>query len=147
MKKKNISLIAIALVIAATSLLNVSCSKEFQVEKNQLYGTWYFPSTLAPDTLTGFNWAAASMTIKAPDTMLVNAEPGKVFIWTLRDNNVTATCTPRANVDEHYVIAFTVNEIDAKTMKIVGKYRYLYMGDNQVWGNISCTLSKTPPAK
>lgn len=148
---KKISKITV-LLVAAVSLtavvLATSCNKnEFVVEPTQLYGTWYFPLNLMPDTVTGFNWAGAAMTIMKNDTILVDYEPSKAYRWTLRDNNVTATCTPRPNVDEHYVIAFTVYELTGKSMKISGKYRYLYNGDNEERGDISCTLSKTPLAK
>ena len=146
--KKNISLIAVALLIASASLFTVSCQDEFQVEESQLYGTWYFPLDLAVDTATGFNWAGHSLIIKAPDTMWVQQfgkSPESAFLWTLRGNNVTATLKPRANVDESYVVAFTVYEATANSLKIAGKYRYLYNGDNTVRGDISCTLSKTNP--
>ena len=143
--KKNLCLIATVVFIAAASLFSVSCTKEFQVEESQLSGKWYFPLDLAPDTTTGFNWAGAEMIIKPTDTLLVNAAPGKVFLWNLRGNSVTATCKPRANVDESWVIAFTVYEADAKSLKINGKYRYLYFGDNTEIGNLSCTLTRTNP--
>lgn len=143
--KKNISLIAVALLIAAASLFTVSCKDEFQVEESQLYGKWYFPLDLAPDTVTGFNWAGDSITFKAPDTMWVQDYPGMKFNWTLRDNNVTATCKPRANVDESYVVAFTVYEASTNALKITGKFRYIYNGENTPRGDISCTLSKTNP--
>ena len=133
------------LFVAATLFTTTSCSKEFQVEESQLTGTWYFPLTLAPDTVTGFNWAGAEMIIKPVDTLVVNTEPGKIFKWILRDNTVTATCTPRANVDEHLVITFTVYDATSKTLQIEGKYRYLYEGTNTVRGNLSCTLSRTRP--
>ena len=141
--KKNLCLIATAVLIAAASLFTVSCSDDFQVEESQLYGKWYFPLDLAPDTVTGFNWAGNEMTIKAPDTMRV---AGKTFIWTLRDNNVTGTYKPRANVDESWVVAFTVYEATSNSLKISGKYRYLYQGDNTVLGDLSCTLTHTNPA-
>ena len=148
MKKINkITVLLVAAVSLTAAVLTTSCQKdELVVEPSQLYGTWYFPLNMQPDTLTGFNWAGAVMTIKAPDTLLVSTEFGKTFRWTLRDNSVTATCTPRANVDEHWVIAFTIHEAEAKKMKITGKYRYLYNGDNTPKYDISCTLSKTPPA-
>ena len=142
--KKNICLIATAVVIAVASLFTVSCKDEFQVEESQLCGTWYFPLDLAPDTTTGFNWAGAEMVV-IPDTIVVSSAPGKIFRWTLRGNNVTATCKPLANVDESWVIAFTVYEATPKTLKISGKYRYIYNGENMERGDISCTLSKTNP--
>lgn len=142
--KKNIFSIAAALLIAVSALSSVSCTKEFQVEESQLYGTWYFPLNLAPDTATGFNWAGAEMIIKNNDTLVVNPE-GKSFRWTLRDNNVTAICQPRANVDESWIIAFTVYDATSSSLQIKGKYRYNYQGDNMVRGDISCTLSKTNP--
>lgn len=144
--KKNICFIAMALVIAAAAFSSVSCTDEFQVQEKQLYGKWYFPLNLAPDTITGFNWAGAEMVIKAPDTMLVNAAPGKTFLWTLRGNSVTATCKPRANVAESWVVAFTVYELGANSMKITGKYRYLYDEDNTAIGDITCTLTHSNPA-
>lgn len=142
--KKNICFVAAALLIVAASLLTVSCKKEFQVEESQISGKWYFPLTLAPDTITGFNWAGAEMTFKS-DTMVVNTLPGKIFKWTLRDNNVTAVCTPRANVEESWVVAFTVYEATQNSLKINGKYRYIYYEDNKVMGDISCTLTHTNP--
>lgn len=142
--KKNICLIATAFMMIAGAFFTVSCTEEFQVEESQFTGKWYFPLNLAPDTVTGFNWAGAEMKF-SHDTLLINSEPGKTFIWTLRDNNLTATCTPRANVDEHYVVAFTVYEASGSSMKIKGKYRYIYQGDNMVRGDISCTLSRTNP--
>ena len=146
--KKNICLIATALFIAAGAISSVSCTEEFQVEESQLYGTWYFPLNLAADTNTGFNWAGDSIVIKAPDTMWVqDFGMGKeaAFLWTLRGNNFTAIRTPRANVDEHYVVAFTVYEASGSSMKISGKYRYIYYDENIPRGDISCTLSRTKP--
>lgn len=140
--KKTLCLVATAVLIATASLFTVSCTEEFQVEESQLAGQWYFPLNLAVDTVTGFNWAGLDMTFRH-DTMWV---AGKTFIWTLRGNNVTATCKPRANVEESWVVAFTVYEADAKSMKISGKYRYLYGEDNTVLGDISCTLTRTNPA-
>lgn len=145
MMKKNIFLLAAALLVAATSLFTVSCSDEFQVDENQLYGKWIFPENLAPDTVTGFNWAGATMEIKAPDTIRVDAESG-YYLWTLRDNNVTATKTTNTT-GEAYVIAFTVYELNASKMAITGKCRYIYNDQNTERGNISCTLTKyVPPA-
>lgn len=144
--KKKICLIATALLLAAASLMSVSCTEEFQVEKSQLYGTWYFPVTLPADTVTGFNWAGEFMTINNNDTLLVSALPGKRFDWILRGNTVTATCTPRANVDEHYVVTFTVYEATATTLDVKGKYRYIYEGDNQPHGTFECKLNKNQPA-
>jgi hypothetical protein len=141
---KSIFKLGMLLFVAASLFATTSCTKEFEVQPDQLYGTWYFPANLPVDTLTGFNWAGAEMIIKAPDTIWVNYEPGKTFLWTLRGNNVTATCTPRSNVDEHYVIAFTVYEATKKSLKIEGKYRYLYNGDNMERGKLSCTLVNTP---
>ncbi len=137
--------IGLLLFVAASLFATTSCQDEFQVEENQICGTWYFPLTLAPDTTTGFNWAGAEMIIKPTDTMYVNYEAGKIFLWNLRGNSVTATCTPLANVDEHWVVAFTVYDVTKNTMKITGKYRYIYYEDNTEMGDISCTLSKTPP--
>lgn len=154
---KAIAKIGMMFFVAASLFATTSCTEEFQVEESQLYGTWYFPLTLAPDTVTGFNWAGAEMIIKAPDTMWISnatSVPSWTssdykpvpFLWTLRDNNVTATITnPMPTMDEKYVVAFTVYEASAKKLKITGKYRYLYNGDNTAIGNISCTLSKTPP--
>ena len=143
--KKNISLIATALLIATASLFCVSCKDEFQVEESQIYGKWYFPLTLAPDTVTMFNWAGNYMTITPPDTLRVQALPGKNFKWYLQDNNVTAICKPRANVDESWIIAFTVYDVTSSTMKIAGKYRYQYGEDNTVHGDLSCTLTRSDP--
>ena len=143
--KKNVRFIAAALLLATVSLFTVSCKDEFQVEESQLYGKWYFPLDLVPDTITGFNWAGAEMTIKAPDTMYVSAESGKLFRWTLRGNSVTATYKPRANVDESWVVAFTVYEATANTLKVTGKYRYIYYEDNTERGSFDCTLSHTRP--
>lgn len=138
--------IGMVLFVAASLFATTSCTEEFQVEESQICGTWYFPLTLAPDTTTGFNWAGAEMIIKAPDTMWVNLEPGKTFFWTLRGNNVTGTWTnPHPTMDERYVVAFTVYEATPNSLKITGKYRYIYNGENTVRGDISCTLSKTKP--
>lgn len=146
MMKKKIILAATAVAIALVSLTAVSCTEEFEVEKSQLCGTWYFPMSLPADTVTGFNWAGMGMTINNNDTLFVNGEPSKLYRWILRDNSVTATCTPRANVDEHYVIAFTVYDISATKMEIKGKYRYLYEGENSVRGDITCTMTKNSPS-
>lgn len=146
--KKNICLLATALLIATASLFTVSCTEEFQVEESQLYGKWYFPLTLATDSLTGFDWSGDSLIIKAPDSMWVQDRgmaTSDAFIWTLRGNSVTATLTPRANVDEHYIIAFTVYSLDANNMQISGKYRYIYNGENVIRGDISSTLTRTDP--
>lgn len=142
--KKTICFIATALFIAAASLLSVSCTEEFQVEESQLYGKWYFPANLAPDTVTGFDWAGADMTLRH-DTMWVSTAPGKLFKWTLRGNNVTGTYTPRANVEESWVVAFTVYEASANSLKVKGKYRYIYYEENTPMGEFDCTLTHTNP--
>lgn len=135
-----------ALLVVALSLFTTACSEEFVVEKSQLVGIWEFPENLAPDTISGLNWASARMNIRNEDTITVNTEAGKVFLWTLRDNNVTATATPRPNVPESWVIAFTVEDVNSKELKINGKYRHIYNDDNTPLGDISCTLKKYVPA-
>ena len=142
MKTINRLLVMLAVVSA---LLTTACSEEFVVEKSQLIGMWEFPENLAPDTVSGLNWAGARLNIRNEDTMTVNIESGKIFVWTLRDNNVTATAIPRPNVPESWVIAFTVYDVDSKEMKITGKYRHIYNDENTVLGDISCTLKKYEP--
>lgn len=141
--KKKLILFAAALLVAAGALFTVSCTDEFQVEESQLYGKWIFPDTLEPDTITGFNWAGVTMEIKAPDTIRVNSEGG-YYLWTLRGNSVTATRTTYT-VGENFVIAFTIYELSADKMKITGKCRYIYNGENTERGDISCTLTKYVP--
>ena len=145
--KKHIILIATALLVASASFLNVGCTEEFQVEPSQIYGKWYFPLNLAPDTVTGFDFAGDMMLIKAPDSLWVEDRGmGKndVFLWTLRDNNVTATAKSPV-VGEYWVLAFTVHNVTSSTMEIVGKYRYIYDGDNTERGDISCTMTRKDP--
>ena len=144
--KKNIRLAALA--VAAASLLAVACTEEFEVQEPLLQNVWQFPvSESLMDTVTGFNYSGAVMTIDK-DTLRVDVEPGRKYHWVLRGNSVTATCTPRANVDESYILAFTVYEQSATQLKITGKARYIYEGENTERGNISCTLTQwVPPAK
>ncbi len=143
---KTISKLLGLLAIAAALFSTTACKDEFVVEKSQLVGIWQFPETLAPDTTTGFNWAGAKLNIRNLDTITVDYEAGKYFVWTLRDNNVTAIATPRPNVPESWIIAFTVYDISDKEMKITGKCRYIYNDENTVRGDISCTLKKYVPA-
>lgn len=141
--KKKLILFAAALVVAAGAFLSVSCTDEFQVEKDQLYGKWIFPDSMPLDTVTGFNWSGVAMDIVKPDTIRVNCEGG-YYLWTLRDNNVTATKTTYT-IGESYIIAFTIYELSSDKMKITGKCRYIYNGENTERGDISCTLTKYVP--
>lgn len=144
--KKSIRLVVVSLAVAVASIFAVSCTEEFEVQENLLYNKWQFPESMSlVDTITGFNYSGAVMTILPPDTIRVSAESTRIYKWTLRGNSITATCTPRANVDEHYILAFTIYEQSASQMKIKGKARYIYDGENTERGNISCTLTKYVP--
>lgn len=139
---KTITKLGLLLVAVTTLFMTTSCKEEFQVEASQLVGMWQFPDTMTPDTVTGFNWAGAILNVRNLDTITVNKEAGKYYVWTLRDNNVTAIATPRPTVPESWVIAFTVHDITNTTMTITGKCRYIYENTNTVQGDISCTLKK-----
>jgi len=143
---KRITKLSLVLLAALPLLFaTTSCSEEFQVEESQLVGTWYFPlSNSLVDTATGFDWRGAKMIIKSTDTLTVNALPGTVFTWLLRDNSVTAINEGPA-VGEQRIIAFTVYEATSSSLKINGKYRYQYDGENTPMGDISCTLTHTDP--
>ena len=133
------------LLLAATTLLAVSCGKDNTepeangggsaggtatpaITESSIMGTWGYKSTHA---LTG-----NELVIKGDHTAIFD---GKTYNWTLTDNQFVA------NAGNYFKIEFTINAINEKSMDISGGAKR-YNGSSQEWyteKNMTGTVVKT----
>ena len=139
------SIKTMTLLLAATTLLAVSCGKDDTepeangggsaggtatpaITESSIIGTWGYKSTHA---LTG-----NELVIKGDHTVTFD---GKTYNWTLTDNQFVA------NAGNYFKIEFTINAINAKSMDISGGSKR-YNGSSQEWyieKNMTGTVVKT----
>lgn len=139
------SIKTMTLLLAATTLLAVSCGKDDTVTEtndggavassdtpaiieSDIIGIWGFKSTHL--------LAGNELTIKSDHTATFD---GKTYNWTLTGNQFVA------NAGNYFKIEFTINAINAKSMDISGGSKR-YNGSSQEWyteKNMTGTVVKT----